>query len=130
MIKDNSGRTIIITAIIMIILQGANLVGVAVNRKDISQNNKTIATINREYAPMIFLEGMAQNNNYQTQELLSKTSEVIATLTDEKELVEKYQKETDKIREKYINFQRIMINQMIEIKKATSSQTRSAESKK
>jgi hypothetical protein len=123
-LRDNSSRNLLITAIVLVTMQGANLVGVAVNRSDINHNNKLVTQINREYAPMMFLEGLAKNNNYQTQEIVSKTGELIATFSKDEKLADKYREDIVKINEKYLDFQKTMIDQMMSIKKATNSTTR------
>ena len=98
-IDKNNSKSLIIVALIMIILQGANLVGVAVNRVDIIQNAKTLDIVTRDYVPMWFLEGMQKNINYQTEEIVATINGVS-------------KEEIAKINKKYIDFQRDMINSL------------------
>ena len=100
--KNNNSRSLIIVGLIMIILQGANLVGVAVNRVDIVNNVEKLDMVFKDYVPMWFLEGLQKNNDY-------KTEEIIATLSGDKEQVKK-------INAKYIEFQNIMMNNLIKMR--------------
>ena len=109
-VKDNSSRNILITALVLIILQGANLVGVALNRSDITDNKEKVVTMWNDYVPMWFLEGLTQNTNYQTQE-------IIATMQGD-------QAKVKEINTKYIEFQKTMINNMIKMRGGTSLQSR------
>lgn len=94
----------------MVLLQGANLVGVAVNRSDIVHDNKKVEVMWSEYVPMWFLEGITQNTNYQTEEL-------IATIQGD-------QTKVKEINAKYIEFQKTMINNMIKMRGGTTMQSR------
>jgi len=99
-IDKNNSKSLIIVALIMIILQGANLVGVAVNRKDITNNARTLEIVARDYVPMWFLEGMQKNMNYQTEE-------IVATINGgNKEVIKE-------INKKYLEFQKDMINNLV-----------------
>ena len=109
--KNNSSKGLIIIGLIMIILQGANLVGVAVNRVDIVNNAEKLDLVYKDYVPMWFLEGMQKNNDY-------KTEEIIATLSGDKEQVKK-------INTKYIEFQNIMMNNLIKMRGGRTMVTRS-----
>ena len=118
MIKDTSSRNILITALVLIILQGANLVGVAINRSDIKYNAKSSRTISdkvdmmyKDYVPMWFLEGLQQNTNYQTEE-------IIATMNGNAAKVKE-------INKKYITFQKTMLNNMAQMRGGYTSITRS-----
>ena len=95
----NNSKSLIIVALIMIILQGANLVGVAVNRIDIVHNAKTLDIVARDYVPLWFLEGIQKNMNYQTEE-------IVATINgSDKEVIKE-------INKKYLEFQKDMINNL------------------
>jgi len=109
--KNNNSRNLIIVGLIMIILQGANLVGVAVNRVDIVNNAEKLDVVFKDYVPMWFLEGLQKNNDY-------KTEEIIATLSGDKEQVKK-------INTKYIEFQNIMMNNLIKMRGGRTMITRS-----
>jgi len=109
--KNNSSKGLIIIGLIMIILQGANLVGVAVNRVDIVNNAEKLDLVYKDYVPMWFLDGMQKNNDY-------KTEEIIATLSGDKEQVKK-------INTKYIEFQNIMMNNLIKMRGGRTMVTRS-----
>jgi len=98
-IDKNNPKGLIIVALVMIVLQGANLVGVAVNRKDITNNARTLEVVARDYVPMWFLEGMQKNMNYQTEEIVAVINGADRT-------------EIAKINKKYIDFQRDMINSL------------------
>ena len=112
--KDNGGKYILIAAIFMIVLQGANLVGVATNSKDIKDTNQRLDYIWKNFVPMWFLEGMQKNNDY-------KTEEIVATLKGDDAKVKE-------INEKYIEFQNIMLNNMIQMREGISLITRSGNS--
>jgi len=114
-----SPRNLLITAFILIVLQGSNLVGVALNRADIIHNEQRVNVMWDDYMPMWFLEGMQQNNDYRTQEIII----AITKLDPDK------QKEIEQINAKYAAFQKVMLNQMIKFRGGISSTTRSAEKK-
>ena len=127
-LKDNPNAMNLITLLTLILLLGANLVGIADNRKNIKDNSKSIAYINKEFVPMMFLNGMAKNSNYQTSEIVNTTGELIAVFSGNKELAQEYRIKISDIQKKYLDFQQTMIDQMIEIKKANSTNTRSGKS--
>lgn len=121
--KDNSAKSLLITAFILIVLQGANLVGVAINRKDIQFNGersifneKRLENVMRDYAPMWFLEGLIKNMNYQTEE-------IVATMKGDKSRIKE-------INEKYLEFQKTMLNNMIQIRGGITTNVRSYNNKK
>jgi len=97
-IEKNGSKGLIIAALVMIILQGANLVGVAINRVDIVHNAKLLDVVAKDYVPMWFLEGMQKNNDY-------KIEEIIATINGDVA-------EIKRINAKYIDFQKDMINNL------------------
>ena len=97
--EKNNSKSLIIVALIMIVLQGANLVGVAVNRADINNSGRTLEIVARDYVPMWFLEGMQKNMNYQTEEIVAVIN------GSDKELIKA-------INKKYLEFQKDMINNL------------------
>lgn len=109
--KETSTRTLLITAIIMIVLQGANLIGVAVNRVDIINNAEKLQVVYKDYVPMWFMEGLQKNNDYRTEE-------IIATLKGDVD-------EIKKINQKYIDFQKTMINNLIIMRGGMTTTVRS-----
>ena len=116
--KDNGSRNLLISAIVLIILQGANLVGVAVNRTDIRHNAELakesfikVDMVYRDYVPMWFMEGLQRNTNYQTEE-------IIATMKGDISKVKE-------INNKYMEFQRTMLNNLAQMRGGYSMTTRS-----
>lgn len=109
-------RYVIIVSIIMIILQGGNLVGVALNREKSLDNEKKIEFIGRDYAPMWFVQALQSNEDYRTQELVAV-----------------FGGDTQKAKEisvKYEAFRESMISQMIRFKGGITNITRTAKSDK
>jgi hypothetical protein len=109
--KDNTGKYILIAALFMILLQGANLVGVAINTRDIREVTRRTDYIWKDYVPMWFMDGMIKNNDY-------KTEEIVSTLKGDDAKVKE-------INKKYIDFQTIMLNNMIQMRGGISLITRS-----
>jgi hypothetical protein len=116
--KDNGSRNILISAIVLIILQGANLVGVAVNRTDIRHNAelakesfRKVDMVYNDYVPMWFMEGLQRSTNYQTEE-------IIATIKGDMSKVKE-------INNKYMEFQRMMLNNLAQMRGGYSTTTRS-----
>lgn len=70
-LQETGGKYILITALFMVLLQGANLVGIAVNTKDIKEQKEKITLIGNDYVPLWFLEGLQKNNDYKTQEIIA-----------------------------------------------------------
>lgn len=97
--KDSGGKYILIAALFMIILQGANLVGVAINTKDIKLESRKIEWVWKDYVPMWFLEGIQKNQDF-------KIEEIVATLNGDKEKIKE-------INKKYLEFQTTMLNDLI-----------------
>jgi hypothetical protein len=109
-IKDTQPKYLLITAVIMLVLQGANLVGVAINTKDIKENSDKINFVSKDYVPMWFLEGLQKNNDY-------KTEEIIAVIKGDEVNVKE-------INAKYIDFQKTMLNNMASMRGGYSQVTR------
>jgi hypothetical protein len=109
--KDNNGKYILIAALFMILLQGANLVGVAINTRDIREVTRRTDYIWKDYVPMWFMDGMVKNNDY-------KTEEIVATLNGDASKVKE-------INKKYLDFQNTILNNMIQMRGGISLITRS-----
>jgi hypothetical protein len=108
-IKDSSSKGLIICALVMIILQGGNLVGVAINSSaiknqsdDMVEASAKLNFVSKDYVPMWFLEGLQKNNDYKTQE-------IIAVLQGDDVKIKE-------INEKYIDFQRTMLNNLSQMR--------------
>lgn len=110
MTQDNSSKSLLIAALVMIILQGANLVGVAINTRDIISQKSLLRFVSKDYVPMWFLEGLQENNDYRTQEIIASIG------GDEKKL--------EAINKKYIAFQKIMISNMASMRGGMTNITR------
>ena len=108
--KENGGKYLLITALFMVILQGSLLVGVAINSKDIKENTAKINFVAKDYVPMWFLEGLQKNNDYKTQE-------IIAVLRSDDAKIKE-------INEKYIDFQKTMLNNLANMRGSYTQNTR------
>ena len=100
-LKDTSGKQILIAAIIVITLQSGIVAGIALHNYRISSVERRVDFVSKNFVPMFFLEGMAENSNYQIKELVAHISGNDA--------------EVDKINEKYLSFQKMMINSLIQL---------------
>ncbi len=100
-IKDTSGKQILIMAIIVITLQSGIAAAIALHNYRISNVERQVTFINKNFVPMFFLEGMTENSNYQIKELVAHIAGNDA--------------EVDKIREKYVSFQKMMISSLIQL---------------
>ncbi len=96
---DNSARNIIIIGITMILLQGANLVGVAINRADIRHDQEDLIHITdktnkvaADYVPMWFFEGMQQNDKYMIKELVARLGGDVKVAEETSEKYEVFKK--------------------------------------
>lgn len=80
--QDNSPKYLFWTAIILVILQGANLVGVAnatIGLKHETENrvsadstlNYKVTLVGKDYLPLWFYERMQQNEDFKIQELIA-----------------------------------------------------------
>ena len=70
-LQESGGKYILMTALFMVLLQGANLVGIAINTKEIKEQKEKITFIGNDYVPLWFLEGLQKNNDYKTQEIIA-----------------------------------------------------------
>lgn len=75
-------------------------------------NKDRIDFIGRDYVPAWFLTGMYENMNYQTEE-------IVATMNGDAAKIKE-------INQKYIAFQKMMLNNLIQLRGGISSTTRSA----
>jgi hypothetical protein len=81
-------------------------------KSQVKTSAKQIDFIGKDYIPTMFLEGFAKNQNYQTEE-------IVATIKGDHEKIKE-------INEKYIDFQKTMINSLIQMRGGISNVTRSA----
>jgi hypothetical protein len=109
-LKDNSGRQILIAAIITILLQSGIVAGMAIHNYRISNVESKVEIINKNYIPTWFLEGMLENMNFQT-------SEIVATMNGDA-------KKIHDINEKYCAFQKTMLNNLIQMRGGISNTVR------
>lgn len=110
-LKDNSAKQILIAAVITITLQSGIVAGIALHGSRISHVEDVVHLINKNYIPAFFLEGIIQNMNYQTEE-------IVATMNGDAEKIHQ-------INVKYIEFQKTMIKSLNEIRSSITDQTRS-----
>lgn len=109
-IKDNSSRQILIAAILTITLQSGIVAGIAIHNYRISNVETKVEFINKNYIPTFFLEGMIENMNFQT-------SEIVATMNGDA-------KRIHEINEKYLTFQKAMLNNLIQMQRGISNSAR------
>lgn len=110
--KYNQLLKVVYGLVIVIIGAGAiQFVTFGELKSDVKNNIARTDYIWKEFVPTMFLEGFAQNQNYQTQE-------IVATLTGDKAKVKE-------INDKYIEFQKTMINNLIQMRGGMSNTTRS-----
>ena len=109
-LKDNSSRQILIAAIITILLQSGIVAGMAIHGMRIERTEAAVEIINKNFTPLFLLEGIAENSNYQI-------AEIVATMKgDEKKIHE--------INEKYLAFQKTMLNNIIQMRGGISNTVR------
>ena len=109
-LKDNSSRQILIAAIITITLQSGIVAGMALHNYRISNVESKVEIINKNYIPTWFLEGMLENMNFQTSEIVSTMNGDAARIHD--------------INEKYCAFQKTMLNNLIQMRGGISNTIR------
>ena len=109
-LKDNSSRQILIAAIITITLQSGIVAGMALHNYRISNVESKVEIINKNYIPTWFLEGMLENMNFQTSEIVSTMNGDAARIHD--------------INEKYCAFQKTMLNNLIQMRGGISNTVR------
>jgi len=78
---------------------GAQILSFGQIKKQVEINTESLHFMQKDYVPAWFLEGMINNMNYQTEE-------IIATVMDDKERIKR-------INEKYSTFQKDMMNNLI-----------------
>ena len=109
-LKDNSSRQILIAAIITILLQSGIVAGMAIHGMRIERTENTVEIISKNFVPMFLLEGMAENSNYQI-------AEIVASMKGDT-------KKVHEINEKYLTFQKTMLNNIIQMRGGISSTVR------
>ena len=110
----NSTKGLLITSVIVILLQGTLLIGVYGNRQQIKHDAGVLDFVSRDYAPTWLIEGLYENMIYQTEE-------IVATLNGDATKVKA-------INEKYIAFQKTMLNNLIQYRAGMTQNTRSGKS--
>ena len=116
-LTDKSSKNILITAFILIVLQGANLGGIILNRSDIAHNYEKVEIMYRDYVPLWLMQGIVENNDFKNREMIIAVTKV----GSEK------QKELEQISKKYNTFQKSMLNQMAQYRGGVTIITRSIE---
>ena len=115
-LTDKSSRNILVTAFILIVLQGANLTGIVLNRADIKHNYEKVEIMYSDYVPLWLMQGLQENNDFKNREMII----AVTKMNPEK------QKELDQISKKYLAFQKSMLNQMAQYRGGVTIITRSA----
>ena len=115
-LTDKSSRNILVTAFILIVLQGANLTGIVLNRSDIKHNYEKVEIMYSDYVPLWLMQGLQENNDFKNREMII----AVTKMNPEK------QKELDQISKKYLAFQKSMLNQMAQYRGGVTIITRSA----
>ena len=109
-LKDNSAKQILIAAIVTILLQSGIVAGLALHGMRIERTENAVDIINKNFVPMFLLEGMAENSNYQI-------AEIVASMNGDA-------KKVHDINEKYIAFQKTMLNNIIQMRGGISNTVR------
>jgi hypothetical protein len=107
----DNGSKLLITAIIMVILQGTLLISVTKNISEDQEQERKIEWMWKNDVSTVFLEGIMKSYEYQTQEIVS----IIGG-------------DPEKIRHasaKYLDFRKEMLNMMQETRGGMTSRTRS-----
>lgn len=116
-IKYNNLLKVCYALIVAILAAGAvQFITFGEVKSQVSFNTGRLNTVWKDYIPTMFLEGFVQNQNYQTEE-------IVATMEGDKARIRE-------INKKYLDFQKTMINQMIQMRGGTSSATRSIKTEK
>lgn len=114
-VKSNiSDNKINIIAAIVITAFVGQLVVFGMDKAKGDNTAELVQTINSNYVPMILMEGLVKNMNYQTEE-------IVATITGDKAMVRS-------INEKYLEFQRTQINLIQSQRGGYTNVTRGAKS--
>lgn len=92
-----------------------NTVSYGATKNQVEINTKKLDFVSRDYVPAWFLEGMFQNTTYQTEE-------IVATLKGENDKVKE-------INKKYLDFQKTMLNNLIQYRGGMTNITRSIKPK-
>jgi len=115
-LKDNSAKQILVAAVITILLQSGIVAGMALHGKRISDNERVIYNINHDYIPTWFFQGLIENMNYQTEE-------IVVTMNGD-------QTKVHEINVKYVAFQKTMMNNLIQMRGGISNTKRSEDANK
>jgi hypothetical protein len=113
--ENSSNRSSLINTIIVIVLQGITLVGITTNTIMVKENNRKTERMWSDYVPMVLLEGMIENSNYQIEEIVATINGI-----DKVKIKE--------INEKYYDFQKLMLNVLQKQRGGVTSVTRDAKS--
>jgi hypothetical protein len=106
--KYNRLMNIIYGLIVAIVSAGAiQFISFGEAKAQIRINTEKLLFIDRNYVPTVFLDGFVQNQNYQTQE-------IVATIHGDPIKIKE-------INDKYLEFQKTMINQMIKFRDGISN---------
>jgi hypothetical protein len=111
--ENSSNRSSLINTIIVIVLQGITLVGITTNTIMVKENNRKTERMWSDYVPMVLLEGMIENSNYQIEEIVATINGI-----DKAKIKE--------INEKYYDFQKLMLNVLQKQRGGVTSVTRDA----
>jgi hypothetical protein len=109
--KRNSIVLKITTSMIILIL--TTLIGIGIYIQKANQLRNDVDDIEKNYIPIMFLDGLQKNQYFMTKDLIIQLTGASS-------------ENIDKLTCEYREFQKFMIDQMIDIKKAHSGRTRSA----
>jgi len=97
--------------IIVILGAGAiQFVSFGATKNQVESLQKSVDFVSKDYIPTMLLEGLLKNQNYQTQE-------IVATINGDKQ-------EVKAINDKYLDFQKTMINNFIQLRGGYTNITR------
>jgi len=91
---------------------GVSLISFGHMKHEVEDIIESVNFISRDYVPMWYLEGLQKNTNLQTEE-------IVATIKEDNEKVKE-------INEKYLQFQKTMLNNFIQTRGGRTNITRSA----
>ena len=97
MTQESKPRNTIVDTIIVIILQGLTLVGITTSMLMVKESNRKMERMWGDYVPVVLLEGMVENSNYQIEEVVATIKGVDRAKIEE-------------INNKYSDFQKTMLN--------------------
>ena len=111
--NDTGKRGIVIETILVLILQGITLVGITTTALMIQETNRKTERMWSDYVPVVLLEGMTENSNYQIEEIVATIKGV-----DREKIAQ--------INKKYYEFQKTMLNVLQKQRGGVAFTTRSA----